>query len=276
MKKIISLIVISVMLLSALAMNVGAADTFTKEDAEKLFQNTYELYHSIQNSIYYENGAKRAWIGCEWYDYNDFSGEKEFTYNGEKFETRNIIESYNNADGLKIEIKSIQDVKKLVGTFCTSDYEKYFLNAYSHKYNRPLFFEDSASGKTYYCDCGIGTGWPFHYIEKYGDFTVNGDKATLEVYAYRLSSGSVAYVLEHYKSDVEFTKTADGWRISEGKMLELMFDDVKETLQPYIYKSETFYYSTPNTSDPTAIIIALLALSGIAIAVVSRKRRKMF
>ena len=75
MKKIISLIVISVMLLSALAMNVGAADTFTKEDAEKLFQNTYELYHSIQNSIYYENGAKRAWIGCEWYDYNDFTIE---------------------------------------------------------------------------------------------------------------------------------------------------------------------------------------------------------
>ena len=57
-------------------------------------------------------------------------------------------------------------------------------------------------------------------------------------------------------------------------MLELMFDDVKETLQPYIYKLETFYYSTPNTGDETAIIIALLALSGLAVAFVPRKRRK--
>lgn len=57
MKKIISLIVISVMLLSALVMNVGAADeAFTKEAAEALLIEGYQRWTLIQERVITDNG----------------------------------------------------------------------------------------------------------------------------------------------------------------------------------------------------------------------------
>ena len=70
-------------------------------------------------------------------------------------------------------------------------------------------------------------------------------------------------------SSVSFVYTDDGWRVSsDSEYFKSLYNDLPTpTIKDFI--------DNPNTSDPTAIIIALLALSGTAIAVVPRRRRRI-
>ena len=71
---------------------------------------------------------------------------------------------------------------------------------------------------------------------------------------------------------VEFTKTADGWRVSGGSLLEMIYNP--STIS-YDWDYKPYVGDTPFTGDETAILVALLALSGLAfVCVPSVKRRE--
>ena len=137
-------------------------------------------------------------------------------------------------------------------------------------------------------------------LKSVGDLTVSGDTATMkvgvevrevhpanakvpdgarEIPAF-LDPGYVAYMVP-YEKEVTFIKTADGWRISGGSFFDILMLEEKEitvamkVANGTLTVEDAYGVANPNTSDPTAIIIALLALSGTAIAVVPRKRRKI-
>ena len=110
---------------------------------------------------------------------------------------------------------------------------------------------------------------PRPLICEYGELNVDGNKANMVVtLGYNRetadSNGDMILVLDCEKVTVDFEKTSDGWRLSGGELFDEIYHDVPSQQTP----------SSPNTSDPTSVIIALLALSGLAIAVVPTKRRK--
>jgi hypothetical protein len=83
-----------------------------------------------------------------------------------------------------------------------------------------------------------------------------------------------------YEKTVTFKKTSDGWRVSGGSFFDTILKKEKEftvgmkVAGGILTIEEAYGVVNPNTSDPTAIILALLALSGLAVAFVPRKRRK--
>jgi LPXTG-motif cell wall-anchored protein len=147
---------------------------------------------------------------------------------------------------------------------------------------------------------------PIFYLESIESFTQNGDTATLQVkYSVTqmrwkdidvpdcaVSSSDVqpsplhpdkvyyAYYKMELTKDVILTNTSDGWKVSGGSFIDtILFKE--SALEDWMYGQDTRYHPitgkdmwNPNTGDETALIIALLALSGLAVAVVPRKRRK--
>ena len=135
-------------------------------------------------------------------------------------------------------------------------------------------------------------------LKSVGDLTVNGNTAPIKVgvelrevhpanakkpdgareIPALLDHGYVAYMVP-YEKEVTFVKTADGWRISGGSFFDILMLEEKEitvamkVANGTLTAEEAYGVSNPNTSDPTALIISLLALSGIAVAVLPRKRR---
>ena len=136
-------------------------------------------------------------------------------------------------------------------------------------------------------------------LRSVGDLTVNGNTATIkvgvelrevhpsnakvpdgarEIPAF-LDPGYVAYMVP-YEKEVTFVKTADGWRISGGSFFDILMLEGKEitvamkVANGTLTAEEAYGVVNPNTGDETAIFIALLALSGTAIAVVPAMKKR--
>ena len=329
MKKIISLIVISVMLLSALAMNVGAADeAFTKEAAEALLIEGYQrmmlvYYGHIDEysgedaykylkadtikgeavlkvgtltyttsakgeKYYYELSDEHVLITDERFD----TMEKSYAYTGTVFEealAKKIVDENPHAGYWKknggAPVESLRPSDGGMIWYNGSDkwveYEKGKVVAYH--------------GASFHTPSGRIE----EILRSVGDLTVNGNTATIkvgvelrevhpsnakvpdgarEIPAF-LDPGYVAYMVP-YEKEVTFVKTADGWRISGGSFFDILMLEEKESTVAMkvaggiLTIEEAYGVSNPNTGDETAIILALLALSGLAVAFVPRKRRK--
>ena len=283
MKKIISLIVISVMLLSALAMNVGAADeAFPKEVAEALLKRGFEMYEALNygstttvsvniisfDPLKYDNlSIKEKYVDL------GFTGKAIYVPvapNGTKFPMNigapyNEISPTNENEFFGRRITSMDDINSLLGEIFSGD-------ALARvKYDRiEKDFEKfivGDNGNVYMLLCGEIQPRPL--ICEYGELNVDGNKASMVVILGKNretadSNGDMALVLDCEKVTVDFEKTSNGWRISGGELFDRLYYDVPSQQTP----------SSPNTGDETAIILALLVLSGLAVAVVPRKRRK--
>ena len=284
MKKIISLVVISVMLLSALAMNVGAADeAFSHEEAEALLKKGFEVYEALNYGSTTTVSVNITSFDPLKYDslsikenYVDlgFTGNSVSVYeapNGTKF-PMNIgavydeISPTNENEFFGRRITSMDDINSFLGEIFLGD-------ALARvKYDRiEKDFEKfivGDNGNVYMLLSGEIQPRPL--ICEYGELNVDGNKANMVVaLGYHRgtadSNGEMILVLDCEKVTVDFEKTSNGWRISGGELFDMLYYDVPPQQTP----------SSPNTSDPTAIIIALLALSGTAIAVVPKRKRRI-
>ena len=287
MKKIISLIVISVMLLSALAMNVGAAEEFSREDAEKLFTDAFSCYVALQESKFVYD---RVSAEVEFDTNSHITIEYTLNYDGVAksfFDTATKVKKII-IGGKEYGINNISDINSLIEVYYVPGYYDVFTKGQNFLQGKvSLFYEGTDKGV--YCISDIGEeGLIYLKDEKgsplsFGEFNVNGDKATLNVRAKIMFGGTVKTESYFFEAPVEFLRTEKGWRVSGGAMVEII--SRQTDYKPYVYKHLRYDPDTdvfteiplsPNTSDPTAIIIALLALSGVALVVVPRKRRKMF
>ncbi len=329
MKKIISLIVISVMLLSALVMNVGAADeAFTKEAAEALLIEGYQrmmlvYYGHIDEysgedaykylkadtikgeavlkvgtltyttsakgeKYYYELSDEHVLITDERFD----TMEKSYAYTGTVFEealAKKIVDENPHAGYWKknggAPVESLRPSDGGMIWYNGSDkwveYEKGKVVAYH--------------GASFHTPSGRIE----EILRSVGDLTVNGNTATIkvgvelrevhpsnakvpdgarEIPAF-LDPGYVAYMVP-YEKEVTFVKTEDGWRISGGSFFDILMLEEKEitiamkVANGTLTADEAYGVANPNTSDQTSVLIALLALSGIAIAVVPAMKKR--
>ena len=328
MKKLFSMIIITVILLSSLAMNVGAADTFTKEDAEKLLIEGYQR----MMLVYY--GHIEEYSGEDAYKYlkaDTIKGEALFKKNSISFTTSAEGEKYyaEVADGhILVTDERFETMekayaytgavfeetlaKKIIDENPHAEYWKKFGGAPVESL-RPsdggmICYEGSDKYVEYekgkvvayaFASTHTQSGILEEILKSVGDLTVSGDTATMKVgvevrevhpanakvpdgareIPALLDPGYVAYMVP-YEKEVTFVKTADGWRISGGSFFDILMLEEKESTVAMkvaggiLTIEEAYGVSTPNTGDKTAIIIALLALSGLAVAFVPRKRRK--
>ena len=283
MKKLFSMIIITVMLLSALAMNVGAADeAFTKEAAEALLKRGFEMYEALNygstttvsvniisfDPLKYDNlSIKEKYVDL------GFTGNEihvPVAPNGTKFQMNigapyNEISPTNENEFFGRRITSMDDINSFLGEIFSGD-------ALARvKYDRiEKDFEKfivGDNGNVYMLLCGEIQPRPL--ICEYGELNVDGNKASMVVILGENretadSNGDMALVLDCEKVTVDFEKTSNGWRISGGELFDRLYYDVPSQQTP----------SSPNTGDETSILIALLALSGIALACVPAVKRR--
>ena len=317
MKKLFSMIIITAMLLSALALNAGAADEFAPEDAVNLFEDAEVLYLALENvktvdaesDVKVETRAELEAVLLTGYKYyNTFHNIDGYSVGvADKFDilihpgTKNSIMtkqfSIKNPNGTtenveyeywymldKYDFKTFEsgaDVRQQVGSCFAEDYVDDFLtydkviDAESGDVKIINLFEDSTDGKVIMCYEFGYDGLKYQYTDfQISEMNENSATATVTLSCvtrqmpYDLSTPFGSFFKDEpgwlpSVETVEFTKTADGWRISGGTMFAVMLGE-----------SEPSDVRPPNTGDETAILIALLALSGLALVCVPRKRRK--
>ena len=309
MKKIISLIVISVMLLSALVMNVGAADeAFTKEAAEALLIEGYQRWTLIQERVITDNGKylKEDEIKVD----SKLQTLTEFNVKGDgsaykRADIAEILdyvpvtdERFDTMDKCYAYLEQVftVDMSKSVverNAYIMGDYVESIRLSNGGKLFSPSknVYEDWEDGKVMILYAHKPSD-PIHTLDSIGEFTVSGDTAKLtvtalsrELHSYNDAPENAIDVfpgaeqnfkesvfLVPYEEEVTFVKTAEGWRISGGSFFER--HALGENSLTVGMKKYLGLIPSPNTGDETAIFIALLALSGIAIAVVPAMKKR--
>lgn len=307
MKKIFSLIIITVMLLSALAMNVGAADEFTKEAAEALLIEGYQRWTLIQEGVITDNGK--------------YLKEDEIKVDSKlqtltKFNVKGDGSAYKRADIAEtLDYVPVTDERFDTMDKCYAYLEQIFTDDMSkgiverNAYIMGDYVESirlSDGGKLFSPSKNVYEDWedgkvmilyahkpsdPIHMLDSIGEFTVSGDTAKLtvtalsrELHSYNDAPENAIDVfpgaeqnfkesvfLVPYEEEVTFVKTAEGWRISGGSFFErhaLVENSLTLGMKRYLG-----LIPSPNTGDETAILIAILALSGLAVACVPAVKR---
>ena len=307
MKKLFSMIIITVMLISALAMNVGAADDFTKEAAEALLIEGYQRWTLIQEGVITDNGKylKEDEIKVD----SKLQTLTKFNVKGDgsAYKRADIAETLDYVPVTDERFDTMDKCYAYLEQIFTADMSKGIVerNAYiMGDYVESIRLSDG--GKLFSPSQNVYEDWedgkvmilyahkpsdPIHMLDSIGEFTVSGDTAKLTVTALSRELHSYNDVPENaidvfpgaeqnfkesvflvpYEEEVTFVKTAEGWRISGGSFFER--HALGENSLTLGMKRYLGLIPNPNTGDETAIIIALHALSGLALAVVPRKRR---
>ena len=290
MKKLISAILLIVVFLNTFALIGVSAETTDKisfEEAEKLSFEAVRRYFSITK-----------WEGYLEVDVNLYKGYFLFQgrngdYFGSPFKEINPEPSFVLSVG-GVEL-SYCKIEKLAEPFTgVADVDNYIKEIYAGKALEDFFLESKYVEKdgNIYVQYYGGEGWygRSHRLLLCNNFVSNSDgKAVMNVvfgryggpaedfvYMGVIPSLNTSYAKQRellipVNATVEFTKTEDGWRVSGGSLLEMISDP---STIPNDWDYKPYAGDTPFTGDETAIIIALLALSGIALAVLPRKRRK--
>ena len=301
------MIIITVMLLSALAMNVGAADDFTKEAAEALLIEGYQRWTLIQEGVITDNGKylKEDEIKVD----SKLQTLTKFNVKGDgsAYKRADIAETLDYVPVTDERFDTMDKCYAYLEQIFTADMSKGIVerNAYiMGDYVESIRLSDG--GKLFSPSQNVYEDWedgkvmilyahkpsdPIHMLDSIGEFTVSGDTAKLTVTALSRELHSYNDVPENaidvfpgaeqnfkesvflvpYEEEVTFVKTAEGWRISGGSFFER--HALGENSLTLGMKRYLGLIPNPNTGDETAIIIALHALSGLALAVVPRKRR---
>jgi len=285
MKKIMSLILATVLLISLCAVLVGAENSadFAKDDAEKLLLNAYDLFNIYQDgssadSDFVDGAYKGPWLICDENDVVEFvqvtSSGRE--YNCDAYRLLKVILSDK-----EYHVDTMEDVIKIAELYYVPSIAKLLTFACQNDEDRGLeLIREADNGKLYFLRRGIQI-WPLLRIFDFGKFTRSVDAATLEVYVKRYTAAHAVYFC---KVGIEFTKTESGWRVSGGSLFDLMTEnaDYMDYCYKYIYTDvfgdEIEVILNPNTGDPTAIAIPALAVSALVslavpVGIVRKKRR---
>ena len=293
MKKLISAILLIVVFLNTFALIGVSAETSDKisfEEAERLsFEASRILFRMIKNDDGYRE------VNVDFYKGYFLFRSTNYVY----FDS--YVEQRSGTDYIKVQTKEGYDwsyykVEKLAEPFKSiTDLDNYVKTVYHGKAletftDKMIYVEHD--GNIYWRYNG-GDGWNGrdHRLLLCNNFVSNGDgKAVMNVvfgeyggpaddYVYMgvIPSLNTSYAKQRQllipvNATVEFTKTEDGWRVSGGSLLEMISNP---STIPNNWDYKPYVGDTPFTGDETAIFVALLALSGTAIAVVPKRKRRI-
>jgi hypothetical protein len=269
-----------------IGVSAETTDKISFEEAERLSFEAVRRYFNMLSKGYQEVDVN---VYNGYFLFKNLTG-KVFDYPVE--ETNSNVAFEHPFDGINW---SYHKVEKLAEPFTSvADLDNYVKEIYAGKAlddfkAKNLYVEKD--GNLYVPADGDG-GWADrgHRLLLCNDFVSNGEgKAIMNVvfgvyggpaidYADRgITALNTSYVKQRQllipiNATVEFTKTADGWRVSGGSLLEMISDP---STIPNNWDYKPYAGDTPFTGDETAIILALLALSGTAIAVVPKRKRRI-
>lgn len=307
--------VVSILLLSMLlvifpfGISVSAEETFTAEEAMKLFEAA-EMFYLIL-----ENGSERFSIYNKAFDFQEgktnpsdaFSGRRngiltwnmsDYKDNVDKTALLPLLQAENyfhykvtayTVEDFTFPINDIDDLKNLAGLYFADgkkfidDFQAFFAeNHYFDCVSSPLFVDEN--GDVYHL---MLENFDLYHVERYSvldysDFIVNGNKASITLSLYRTVSWGYA---ELVRIPVEFVKTEAGWRIS-GDVFNTILHNVGRTgklegpYRKYLigeWNDGEWAYINPNTSDSTVPAVAILgtvAVISLALPIVIYKKRR--
>ena len=291
MKKLITFIIIVTLTLSCfLSVNINAADSFGKAEAEALLIEAYQRYMLAQK---YDTSSSELYLKDDHIgksssvpagSFGDGELEFELSSNGlsytgippyfipavdSRFDTMEKCYSYmeevftEDWARLIIDVHHTSTPQDIQESFRTS--EGGILNYYeSGKASVPI--EQDAKWraiKVVYNAFANGEPETLGRLASIGDFNLNGNTATLNV-VFSYVNRDMGLKKEYLDKEVTFKKTSDGWRVSGGSFFEAM----------HLYN---FNGENPLTSDSTVPAVAILgtvAVISLALPVVIYKRKR--
>lgn len=292
MKKIIAFIIIAAITLSCfMSINVGAADDFGKAEAEALLIEAYQRFILMQDGITYADVPflKEDYVGAQGPDiprehmvdieYITSSrgeiylpsysfGEVFHPVTDPRFDTMEKCYAYASEVFTEDWARIIVDYNRNDGTGKLEAFRPATPEGMLDAFERPSPDDNITLGESeYWKDLKVVAPYGYndsdltYRLYSIGDFSRNGDTATLKVVMRRLEH----YVAYHfYDQEVTFKKTADGWRVSGGSFFEgMMFRGWKT--------------KNPLTSDETPVTVAILgtvAVISLAIPVAFYKKKQ--
>lgn len=270
MKKKLLIAIICCALLVMFSVPIHAENTFSAEEAIKLFEDAEALYLALENVK-----TADAEFVLDKTAYKDNYDESKLGSNENAAMYRHYkVVSYKYGE-LDVKVETRSDLEALIGRYFSEEvvkeYTKLFTDYFSkYPYNsvvaEPLYVDEK---ETLYhlCDAITHQITESYYVVGYSNFVCGENEATINL---TLCRTRVLQDNEYLRIPIKYEKTASGWRMSE---------DIFNTILHYTtgtYEGEYRKYliSNPNTGDETSILIALLALSGLALAFVPAYKRK--
>lgn len=278
MKKIISSIIIVVLLMGLCTTNTFAAqDALTKKDAILLLEDAYRMMILGQ---------------CGYYPYDlDAFEDRDYTDGNEGFEQNYevAIKRTESASGEKYprseiywiikqplspfyeEFATIEKIKSAAKKCFTEKISQRVLMTrrikpdgsenFSHLVD--TYFENENSELFMFASICPYDFWNM-FLYSYGAFKCTGDTAKLFVTVWKNEPPLFPDI--YSEETVEFTKTADGWRVSGGTAFEVMLEDREPNRNP----------STGDASSYTVPALTVAAIISVALPVtLLRKRRRV-
>ena len=281
MKKIILAVIIVALLFVNVCSVSAEGSNLSEAEAQKIFYDAYLVFHVYKNSGFrdWSSDSRDRFVSKVYPE--DLTPEDTLYYivDGVEYSKGYISElrlSDTKYDGLTVE--KLKDIARLY--YPESEIEDLMIdvNAEDGLNDSSLFYEKD--GKVYpIANSHFSVRNPY-LIAEYSDFTVSGNTASMTVLfnrAYRLHAS--CYV----RAKIEFVNENGRWKLATNPFSEdaLYSKDWLEDVEYWIDAEDNkMYYGNPeappNTGDETAILIALLALSGLALAFVPKvKKRKI-
>lgn len=308
MKKTIVIIILCISFFCYPINVFASTDSFTKEAAEALLIEGYQRWTLIQERVITDNGKylKEDEIKVD----SKLQTLTKFNVKGDgsAYKRADIAETLDYVPVTDERFDTMDKCYAYLEQIFTADMSRGIVerNAYiMGDYVESIRLSDG--GKLFSPSKNVYEDWedgkvmilyahkpsdPIHMLDSMGEFTVSGDTAKLtvtalsrELHSYNdvpenaidIFPGSEQYFKESvfwvpYEEEVIFVKTADGWRISGGSFFER--HALGENSLTLGMKRYLGLIPSPNTGDETAIILALLALSGLAVACVPAVNRR--
>ena len=235
-------------------------------DYREVDVNFYKGYFLFQytNAYIYKSPFKDAWILNEYITIQEEGGEQWY-------KLTNLNDPFKKADDVNEWLEEVYAGKALESIYAEKNYIEKDGKVYIHaggsggwydRNHRLLLCNDFVSNSNGKAVMNVVFGEYGGPAEDYAD-----DK----VPDLNTSYAKQRELLIPINATVEFTKTEDGWRVSGGSLLEMISDP---STIPNDWDNKPYVGDTPFTGDETAIILALLALSGLA-CVPAVNRRKI-
>ena len=268
MKKIISIFIIAVLIISSLLINVSASEeSFTKEQAIELVQRAYDNVMFTQyRIIYYYFAPEEKFVLGEAHPeeshleiyYGEPGTNDSFLYYSELKPV--LLENGNT-------LSTVDDIKKWIRVNFVDELVERVMSKKTRLGDKCVpSFRMSDEGKLLFnTRVGVALLFPPCELTAFKSFRVDGNNAIMNVTLGEASLTPPDFAPTLSNETVEFTKTADGWRVSGGTAFEVMLGDREPN-------------SNPNTGDTSSVIVPTLtvaALISVALPVgIMRKRRR--
>jgi len=269
MRKILSLIIAVLLTIGLCTISAFASeDTLTKDEAILLVQDAYRMMRLGQHGILHNDLTIITSIYDIFYHgeeviFIDTSASGEKYYEPERyrkaipFSGSDLYEEFNSLNKIRNKIsavftESMTDRMLKVKEDNPNCTELFYIDSYREDENSELLISQE-----------VGEPMQYPYLlYAYNHFEASKNTAKM-IITLKRKTHVVVEPTTYPKETVEFTKTADGWRVSGGTAFEVMLGDREPN---------------PNTGDPSAIAIPALAVSAlVSLAVpvgIMRRRRR--